>query len=374
VIVYGAQPPPLQGMSVINAAIAQRLGQSGSRVVIADTSPGDTRGARYYLRRALGVLSALIKTVIHATTSRRSCYASVDSGWGILYTIAIAASARLFGYRIALHYHSSDYVNRYRPLCALLVRLAGPRAAHVLASEAMIERFTAKYRGARILLPVHNAAFVQLGVPRVATESRPITLGLLSNLTRDKGLDAALETATALLRRGLGCRLILAGPLIDPAAQQAVAAASKVLGSRLELRGVVSGPSKQAFFGDIDVFLFATSYSHETQSLVVPEAMAHSIPVIAYAHGFVAELLRDGGGILVNPDSDFVTRATSVLEQWEKSPDTRLQHGLRARESFIRHQRLAVDQMTTVLNELTWRSADERMSPGGGTSERAVSL
>src|SRR5262249_10736375 len=59
VIVFGVQPPPINGMSVVNAVIAAQVADRSCRVVIADISPRDTSGIRYHARRMGRVLLAL---------------------------------------------------------------------------------------------------------------------------------------------------------------------------------------------------------------------------------------------------------------------------------------------------------------------------
>lgn len=348
VIVFGVQPPPINGMSVVNAVIAEQVADRACRVVIADISPRDASGIRYHARRVGRVLMALAR-IAGPVEPRRTLYAAVDSGWGILYTIAAVAVGRICGSRLVLHYHTADYVRRRRRLCTVLVWFAGADAHHVLASASMTERFAANYPRARRFLPVHNTAFVAPGPPKSRHGKRPLTLGLLSNLTRAKGLDAAISTAVALAERNCSCRLILGGPVLDPAADAAIARGRDVLGDRLELRGPISGAAKEQFFADIDVFLFATTYRHETQSLVVPEAMAHAVPVIAYAHGFVAELLDDGGGVLVDPSADFADEAIPTLETWSAYPRLLDEAGRIARERFVALRHQAEGQLSQLL-------------------------
>jgi glycosyltransferase involved in cell wall biosynthesis len=348
VIVFGVQPPPINGMSVVNAVIAEQVADRSCRVVIADISPRDASGIRYHARRVGRVLMALAR-IAGPLEPQRTLYAAVDSGWGILYTIAAVAVGRVCGSRLILHYHTADYVRRRRRLCMALVWFAGAKAHHVLASASMTRQFGINYPRARLFLPVHNTAFVPADPPKSRHGKRPLTLGLLSNLTRAKGLDAAINTAVALAERNCPCRLILGGPVLDPAADAAIARGRDVLGDRLELRGPISGTAKEKFFADIDVFLFATTYRHETQSLVVPEAMAHGVPVIAYAHGFVAELLDDGGGVLVDPSADFADEAIPTLETWSAYPRLLDEAGRIARERFVALRRHAEGQLTELL-------------------------
>ena len=59
------------------------------------------------------------------------------------------------------------------------------------------------------------------------------------------------------------------------------------------LRGTVLGEAKSRFYADIDLFLFPSLYAHETQSIVVPEAMAAGMPVLVAAFGIVLAVIKN---------------------------------------------------------------------------------
>jgi glycosyltransferase involved in cell wall biosynthesis len=350
IILVGAQPPPVNGMAIVNASIAKRLTERSCNLVIADVGPGGTdRNFSYHVRRIKRNLWALIEIMRQTRSVMRTVYLSVDSGWGVLYTLAHAVVARLTGSTLVLHHHSALYLRKRSPTFAMLASLAGSRAVHVLASQDMIERFRALYPVASRFLQVHNAAFVPPINLSEAEIQRPLTLGLLSNLSREKGLNAALETIIALVETGISCRLILGGPLVDVASTEAVNDARRRCGRVLEVRGPVYGMEKERFYQDIDVFLFPSTWKHETQSLVVPEAMAHGIPVLAYAHANVSDLLGDGCfGIPLT--QDFSSAALTTLKLWAQAPEERRAAGMRARARFeIMHQQ-ANAQIETLLD------------------------
>jgi glycosyltransferase involved in cell wall biosynthesis len=350
VILVGAQPPPVNGMALVNASMAKRLAESRCNLVIADVGPGGTdRRLSYHVQRIKRNFWALVQILRPTKSVMRTVYLSVDSGWGILYTLAHAVAARLTGSALVLHHHSALYLRQRSALFAMLASAAGSRAMHVLASQDMIERFRALYPAASRFLQVHNAAFVPSVDPSVAESQRPLTLGLLSNLSREKGLNAALETIIALMETGISCRLILGGPLVDVASADAVDGARRRCGQVLEVRGPVYGTEKERFYQDIDVFLFPSTWKHETQSLVVPEAMAHGIPVLAYAHAHVSDLLGDGCfGIPLT--EDFSSAALTILKLWAQAPEERRAAGMRARARFeIMHQQ-ANAQIETLLD------------------------
>jgi len=99
---------------------------------------------------------------------------------------------------------------------------------------------------------------------------------------------------------------------MDGAARALLAKAEAEFGPALRCHGVLTGADKAAFYGGLDFFLFASLYPHETQSLVVPEALAAGTPVVAFDHRFVGEVLGQGG-LLVAPGDDFALRAAQFV-------------------------------------------------------------
>jgi len=229
--------------------------------------------------------------------------------------------------------------------------LAGPRATHVLASSNMIKGFHSLYPSARRILQVHNVGFVTSGRQRMDRPARPLTLGLLSNLSKDKGVDGVLETFTGLVDAGVSCRLILAGPLVDASSAEAVDQLRPIYGDQIELRGTVSGAAKERFFEDIDVFLFPSTWKHETQSLVVPEAMSFGIPVIAYAHAHVGEVLADSC-FAIPPGERFAATAIPILQRWAERPEELREASARSYEHFQAMCRTSTEQLEALLERI----------------------
>lgn len=85
---------------------------------------------------------------------------------------------------------------------------------------------------------------------------------------------------------------MIAGPYRD---QACIALVTQAIDEGLAVNlGPVSAASKQDFFDGIDVFLFPSRYRNETEPLVVLEAMAQGVPVVASALGCIPEMLPHG--------------------------------------------------------------------------------
>jgi alpha-1,6-mannosyltransferase len=161
-------------------------------------------------------------------------------------------------------------------------------------------------------------------------EDGRLRLGFLSALSLDKGVGRAIETLRVLRQRGVAAELALAGAASDATARELVERAATELGPALTVLGVVQGASKDSFLAGLDYFLFPSLYPHETQSLVVPEALSAGVPVIAYDHRFVGEVVGRGG-LLVPPTADYAAQAAQWIVEGASELQERRQ---RARGQF----------------------------------------
>ena len=327
VVVSGRLPPPTDGMSRVTALVLDRLrargpmgGPMAASIEVADLSPGRNGGGlRYHAAKAVRVLLAGLRLVAGATIPGRRFYMPVDSGLGIVYTMALAGTARLFRYERTLHHHSFAALSRPAWRMSLLTRVAGPECMHVLLCPAMQLRFQALYPAARTAMSVSNAIFTP-PVPRPRHgKTGPLRIGHLSNLCADKGLDTLFALLRALKAEGMDVRLVLAGPGLGRMDNALVAAGLVAFDGDVEYRGPVDGDAKAAFYRDIDVFVFPTRYRNEAQPLVLFEAMAAGVPVLAHDRGCIgSDIPRPG---LVPQDRDFVQAVLPALRLWAEDRD-----------------------------------------------------
>jgi glycosyltransferase involved in cell wall biosynthesis len=111
----------------------------------------------------------------------------------------------------------------------------------------------------------------------------------LGNLWEVKGHDTAIEVA-----KRLGKKLIIAGKL-DPKGEDFFNTKIKpqVDGEQIIFEGQISQERKMELFGKASAFLFPIRWE-EPFGLVMTEAMACGTPVIAFRHGSVPEVVKDG--------------------------------------------------------------------------------
>ena len=320
-IFVGVQPPPLHGQSQTNdvlvAAIRQRAG-----VTVLDTSPRRLgRNAFYYARKIGRVISCL--TVLAVTArARMPCFLSVSSRFGLWLDLCFVLIARSRGCRIFLHHHTYNYIDEQSRAMSILISAAGGSAVHIFACEIMRDQFVGRYRGASRSLICSLAMFGDLATEtgrRRARINGPFSIGMLSNLTAQKGLHDFLAIIEACQEWNLPVGGVLAGPAPEKIDREKIEKAEVRSGGRLNYRGPVYGAAKNAFFEEIDAFLLPTR--QESYGLVIIEALSRGIPVIAFSRGCIGSYLTAPAGYAVPPDADFAKMALRRITAWINEPE-----------------------------------------------------
>ncbi|HET8970679.1 MAG TPA: glycosyltransferase family 4 protein [Candidatus Nanopelagicales bacterium] len=212
--------------------------------------------------------------------------------------------------------------------------IAGRERAALAAADALIvtSRWTRDWLVEHYQLPVERLHVAEPGVD-AAGLSRPAPGGgrllCVGAIAPHKGQDVLL-TALALLAEG-PWRCLLIGPEADSSYARSVRdqVAAPRLRERVELIGPVTAAELAALYADTDLVVAPSRI--ETYGMVVSEALARGIPVVATTAGGLPRtvgLAADGTcpGLLVPPD-DPVALAVA-LRRW--LTDETLRHRLRA--------------------------------------------
>jgi glycosyltransferase involved in cell wall biosynthesis len=318
VVFIGALPPPVTGMTAMTQVIVEALEE---RAVVRrfNWSRGKPlKGWRWKLARAWGAARSLAGLAAAGPARGAKLYYAVSWGSGLFKDLVVAATARLFGYRLVLHHHTYPYIERRDWRVALLDRLVGVTGAHAVHCQQMHNDFLRQYNSrARFLYvpPTVVSQRLELLSPR---PHEGFALGFLSNLTRAKGADDAMAVFDRLAEQRRDVRLILAGPCRTRADRRAIDDAMSRWPGLVDYRGPLYGREKSEFFADIDAFLFPSR--SESWGIVLTEAMQAGCPVVARSCGCIPSIVRGNCGLVVDPHGDFVSSAVSHVIGWIDSP------------------------------------------------------
>ncbi|MFN3548824.1 MAG: glycosyltransferase family 4 protein [Mesorhizobium sp.] len=338
IVAIGPLPPPTTGFAVITERMVALLSEDNDVELVNVSPPSLTRGAKYHAVRVSRILAAAAKLVSSARKARIA-YVGCDGDNGLIYTAFLVRLARALGYMIYLHHHNFSYIDRPRALMRAVLRAGGDRLVHIFLCETMAEAFGRAYPGPLRHTIVSNAAFVPPSTTlRAPREDGVLTIGLLSNLNRAKGLHTFLDLMRAAKEKGLPIRGILAGPLAEPADRPALEAALAELGDSLAWLGPVHGADKDAFFAAIDVFVFPTTYANEAQPTVIFEALAAGNLVVAYDRGCIKAQVGNNG-LVISKHTAFRDSCLYFLDKTVRS-NIFSAHDSFSRYDFYRHMHI----------------------------------
>ncbi|TDA65849.1 MAG: glycosyltransferase family 4 protein [Clostridia bacterium] len=222
--------------------------------------------------------------------------------------------------RPVVRYYVRDFSNR----CNLVVAPSGSMAEKLQGDgvRSPVTVVPTGIRYARLQGGEPGWLRHRYGIP----EGVPVLL-YVGRLAREKNLEFLLEAFQQILRQEPECRLVMVGS--GPAREELVRRAARLgVAGRLVFTGVLPPPEVANCYQGADLFLFASLT--ETQGLVLVEAMAAGLPVVAVQAGGVTDVLQDGrqGFISQEKVQDLAAKALLLL----RDPELRRQMGARARE------------------------------------------
>ena len=172
------------------------------------------------------------------------------------------------------------------------------RAVDAVAAPA---RFVLERHRELGFFPRAHTAIVPWGAPPVAATARrrrddePVSFLFLGSLEPHKGIGIVLDALRRMPDVPVSLAIAGAGTMADAC----LAAARR--DPRIRFHGFVTGEEKDGLLGSADVLLFP-SLCWEVVGLVMLEAFAHGVPVIASRTGGIPEFIEDGRtGLLVEP-------------------------------------------------------------------------
>ena len=358
VIFVGAFPPPVHGMAAVNAAVRDHLVAAGGNARVIDVSANSLDRS---LARRFERLPKIVRAVLILLLGRHrpgdALYMSLSGGLGQLYEVVLVLCARLRGLRPYLHHHSFAYLESLNPLTWLLVRAGGRSAVHIALSGCMAGRLRHLYGVGRVV-PISNSLF--LTRPQAVDGPHRAglgTLGFMSNLSPEKGLFAFLSLIADVERSGLPVKALLAGPFQDPWIEEETRVRVSEI-RNVEYVGPKYGRDKEAFFSEIDVFVFPTLYRNEAEPIVIHEAMSRGIPVIAFGRGCIPEMISPDSGLVIEPGVAFAPSALAKIQEWVDSPESYRRASCAASAQFA---------ASLAVGKRRWRSLAEEILGTGET-------
>lgn len=328
VFFVGPLPPPVHGFSVVNEHMLKGLKKSGASIKVFDLSPRSIFALVATWLRFLCALTLIPKD------SERTLYLPLSGGIRQLVDIFFAIPSKWFGFNIYVHHHSFSYLNN-KPWFSRVVFFVLKRENHITLCEVMRQILSERYCIDRQNIYVlSNAAFLDVDNNAACKSMRinSFTLGFLSNITAEKGIFSFLDACDLLLAKGFFVNALIAGPVDSSIGAKFFSRISGCL--NIKYIGAVYGEDKTDFFNKLDFFLFPTQYYNEAEPVVLWEALAHSVPVIALQRGCISGIVPSEAGIIVGDLSDFSETVVQEMLAVLESPNLLDSRRLSARIAF----------------------------------------
>jgi glycosyltransferase involved in cell wall biosynthesis len=313
----GIFPPAASGQALVNDSYRELLTSLGARVDVINTSPSP---GRFSIRRRLGRFPRAIAGAWRLLQLRRrglakSVYVGVSGGYGQVYDVLLLALGRLGGSRLFLHHDSYAYLDKPRLRAKILLIVAGRKAKHIVPCADMAARLRGLYSLRAEIVVISNATNTERPKHAPAQRKKLVTIGLISLLTRAKGVIDFIELAERVCRARPELRAVLAGPIMDSNLEPLLM--RRLSDSRtVRYLGPVYGNDKRRFYAELDVLILPTRFMDEAAPKVVTEAIAHGAVVVARGRGCISSVLSRGGGVSIAETEDFVDTAERLLLGW----------------------------------------------------------
>lgn len=330
-LIVGPLPPPMGGVQLMvemqmHSALARTF-----ELRAVDTSKRQLRWAVenptwktpfYMLRDLRRLVWALITfrprvMLMHAAPS-----ISFLRDWVFMLT------GRLFGARVICHYHGTlhtRFPSGETPRGRALGRFLMSVAHQVIVLGPTYEReMGAAWQ--RRLAWAPNVCDVELfrAIPRDEPapwlESGDVPVLYIGRLSAPKGIFDLFDAIPQVLTKHPRARFVLVGVAENEAMEPVVRAEAERRGitPRLVFRGSLEGRDKAAAY--VTSRMIVVPSWTEAFPLVIPEAMAAGLPVIATAVGAIPDFVKDGEDGLLVPPRDPAALAAAITRLLDDEP------------------------------------------------------
>lgn len=310
ILLVGALPPPVHGLSIANAKFHELASrQHKVRAVDAKGAVADARAVGDFGWGKVAGFLGVYLGLRHVPWCEVLYLTPGQTFLGVAKMAPFVLLARLCGRPVVCHLHGGALGAVYATLSGVrrtLFRsvMASCRRAIVLA-PSLRANFTGLLPSQRVdVVPnfADQACFrVEDPIPAAFDQDRSLRILYLSNLIPSKGILSLLEAVGSLLDEGHPIELDVAGHA-EPEIAERVRNLSRARPA-VRWHGTVVGDAKVALLGRCDLLALPTTYPMEGQPICILEAMAAGLNVLATRHAAIPEIFEGDTAFLIDDGS-----------------------------------------------------------------------
>ncbi len=295
-------PEPTHGLSNVNRYMLKEAKEKKCNLKVINTCPSFLAvffpGKLWSIFKLLfNIFCSVRLFFVLVFCSDKRVYRSINGGLGQIYDVFYIIICRVFGSTIYIHHHSFAYLNKKSRLFSVLSSVAGSNVQHIVLGERMGQLLSEKYdiAGSKIKVLSNLSFFESHQSTNQFNASEYITIGHLSNLCVDKGIQIFADLCKSLSFKGIKYKAIIAGPFSDPESKDIVN--GLVQGYEgIEYLGPLYGEDKDLYFNSLDLFVFPSMYINEAEPLVIYEAAEYGAFILGTQQGCMDEVILSLGG------------------------------------------------------------------------------
>lgn len=360
-LVVGPEPPPFTGMEIAMQALVAELRRASVPYLRIDTAdPTDKLGNRgrwtlHNVRVAFGHIATAVRKVGRKDVA--AVYVPIAQEFpALLRDLAFIALARLARKPVVIHLHGGAFADFYnakpRSVRWVIRTVMNGASAGIVLTDRLRPALECVLPSSRIKVVENGIDLYKRDEIEAGREENAMTVVFLSSLSPSKGVLVFIHALFLAREIQPALRGVVAGSWLSPEMRDEAEALVRRLSleESVDFIGPVEGAEKTRLLRRADIFCFPSFYPLEGQPLVVIEAMAAGLPVVATAWRGIADTVVDGEtGFLV--DKPVPELIAEKLIHLAKNSEERARMGAAAQARYERlyTQRAFGERMVRVL-------------------------
>lgn len=303
-ILYFIQlPPPIHGVSVINSQVySSTIINKNFEKLLLEIKFSDRIDElrKISIKKIYNFLILNIKLVYTLVSKNPDIiyFSFMPVGKGFYRDLFFVFWMKVFRKKIIFHLHNRGIAkNSKRKFNQLLYKFVfnNSNIIHLSGKLIQIEFSTLGLKNVKFHIVPNGVDLNFSDVPAIKKD-KAVRLLFFSNLFIEKGIFILLEVFEKICQKHQNVFLSIIGAPVDQTTDKLIQLLNdrKILKERVTYHGALFNEAKLKAFQDSDIFVFPSYFEEECFPLVILEAMAAGLPIIASDIGAIRDIVENG--------------------------------------------------------------------------------